>query len=182
MVSTVPPPFPSIKGSFSLLDLESLEKLVQTNNQTSTQNGCLSVVGRLLAGLSVKIWKSPKSFLGVKWSMFRALPLLALLVGWPHWVADDNLRLMVREFLLGDLLRLVWSSWCEKWFNLAYVKVITSFQRLKWPQTKMHTISDTIFGHSISFSFTWCDPFCLEMEVSDWLLKNVNQCESGFLS
>ena len=56
--------------------------------------------------------------------MFRPLPLLALFVGWPPWVAEDNLRLMVREFLLGDLLRLAWSSCCEKWFNLAYVGVI----------------------------------------------------------
>ena len=40
--------------------------------------------------------------------------------------------------------------------------VRTSFQRLKWPQTKMHTISYTIFRHSFSCSFTWCDPFCSE--------------------
>ena len=39
---------------------------------------------------------------------------------------------------------------------------VTSFKMLKWPQTKMHTISDTIFRHSFSCSFTWCDPFCSE--------------------
>ena len=38
-------------------------------------------------------------------------------------------------------------------------KGYTSFQRQKWPQTKMHTNSDIIFGHSFSCSFTWCDPF-----------------------
>ena len=35
----------------------------------------------------------------------------------------------------------------------------TSFQSHKWPQTKMYTISDTVFWHSFSCSFTWCDPF-----------------------
>ena len=33
-------------------------------------------------------------------------------------------------------------------------KAAHSFERLKWPQTKMHTITDTIFRHSFSFSFT----------------------------
>ena len=45
----------------------------------------------------------------------------------------------------------------------------------KWPQTKRHTISNIIIKSS--FSCSWCDPFLssvnyLEMEVSDWLLKN----------
>ena len=31
----------------------------------------------------------------------------------------------------------------------------TSFQRHKWPQTKMHTNSDTIFEHSFLCSITW---------------------------
>ena len=39
---------------------------------------------------------------------------------------------------------------------------ITSFQRYKRPETKMHTSSDFIFGHNFSCSFTWRDSFCSE--------------------
>jgi len=64
----------------------------------------------------------------------------------------------------------------------------TSFQRLKWLQTKMPTISDTSFEHSSSCSITWCGvvPFVgsvsfnnLEQVVSDWLLKKFNQRDSN---
>ena len=56
----------------------------------------------------------------------------------------------------------------------------TSFQRHKWPQTKMHTNFDIIFGHSaLSHGVIYFVPRVssknLEMEVSDWLLKNFNQ-------
>ena len=56
----------------------------------------------------------------------------------------------------------------------------TSFQRQKWPQTKMHTNFDIIFGHSaLSHGVIYFVPRVssknLEMEVSDWLLKNFNQ-------
>ena len=37
-------------------------------------------------------------------------------------------------------------------FSLIFL--FTSFQRHKWPQTKMHTNSNIIFGHSFSCSFT----------------------------
>ena len=36
------------------------------------------------------------------------------------------------------------------------------FQRHRWPQTKMYTNSNTIFGTVYSCSFTWLDPFCSE--------------------
>ena len=56
----------------------------------------------------------------------------------------------------------------------------TSFQGHKWPQTKMHTNFDIIFGHSaLSHGVIYFVPRVssknLEMEVSDWLLKNFNQ-------
>ena len=35
--------------------------------------------------------------------------------------------------------------------------LVTSFQRHRWPQTKMYTISDTVFWHFISCPFHWCD-------------------------
>ena len=66
------------------------------------------------------------------------------------------------------------------------ITIFTSFKRLKWPQTKMHTISTSFLGtvfHALSHGaihFVCSVSFKnLEMEVSDCLLKNVNQWESG---
>ena len=58
---------------------------------------------------------------------------------------------------------------------------ITSFQKPKWPQTKMYTTTDIILSHGVthfvrSFSFK-----NLKLEVTDRLLKNFKQWESGFL-
>ena len=41
-----------------------------------------------------------------------------------------------------------------------FLKKYTTFQNHKWPPTKMHTTPDTMFGHSFSCSFTWCDLIC----------------------
>ena len=37
------------------------------------------------------------------------------------------------------------------------IGVYKSFQRHKWLKTKMHTVTDTLFRHSFSCSFTKCD-------------------------
>ena len=39
---------------------------------------------------------------------------------------------------------------------------ITSFQWHKWPQTRMHTIYDTVFWYRMSCPFMWSDWFCSE--------------------
>ena len=39
---------------------------------------------------------------------------------------------------------------------------ITSFQTLKWPETKWYTREDTIFWHGFPYPFTWCVLFCCE--------------------
>ena len=61
------------------------------------------------------------------------------------------------------------TSFMIRYYYILTLKHITSctmwstfFQRHKWPQTKMHTNSNIIFGHSFSCSFTWWDPFCSE--------------------
>ena len=47
--------------------------------------------------------------------------------------------------------------------NLAYFRNLVGhiFPKGQETSSKMHTISDTIFGY-IFFSSTWCDPFCSE--------------------
>ena len=61
---------------------------------------------------------------------------------------------------------------------------VTSFKRLKWPQTKCTQFPIAFLGtifHALSHGAMWSILFAvlslksLEMEVSDWLLKNVSQ-------
>ena len=54
----------------------------------------------------------------------------------------------------------------------------TSFQRPKWPQTKMHTASDAIFGHTFWCSFICRDQFYLEC----WLEKPLSRWWKFFKS
>ena len=59
-----------------------------------------------------------------------------------------------------------------------------------WPLTKCKLIFDISFQHSCLCSFTWYLSFFLSMvaqktsklRYSDWLLRNFNQSESGYLS
>ena len=70
--------------------------------------------------------------------------------------------------------RLKWPSASRAFCRLKYLQGKlnkTSFQRHKRPQTKMYTISDTIFGHScFSWSSIWCGLFCSKCCPCIWYL------------
>ena len=51
---------------------------------------------------------------------------------------------------------------CAKFLKIRLFSC-TSFQRPKWPQTKMHTISNTISRHSFKRFFTWHDTFSVSL-------------------
>ena len=53
-------------------------------------------------------------------------------------------------------------------------RYFTSFQMHKWPQIKMHTNSDIIFGHSFSCSFTRFDLFLFGVLVLQQPTRNFN--------